>query len=98
MHVAEMRMLRWMCGHTRSHEIRNEVIREKMREARQMVWACAEEVRQRSTEEGVRGGGTRSRLKMYWRELIRQDMVQLHITEDMIIDRKEWRPRIRVEG
>ncbi|KAG5596494.1 hypothetical protein H5410_037726 [Solanum commersonii] len=30
MHVAEMRMLRWMCGHTRSDRIRSEVIREKV--------------------------------------------------------------------
>ncbi|KAG5593315.1 hypothetical protein H5410_043829 [Solanum commersonii] len=31
MHVAEMRMLRWICKHTRSDKIRNEVIREKVR-------------------------------------------------------------------
>ncbi|KAG5583500.1 hypothetical protein H5410_054127, partial [Solanum commersonii] len=48
MHVAEMRMLRWMCGHTRSDRIRNEVIREKVGVASvvdkarrgEMVWTC----------------------------------------------------------
>ncbi|KAL6503372.1 hypothetical protein OROGR_025295 [Orobanche gracilis] len=29
MNVAEMRMLRWMCGHTKKDRLRNEVIREK---------------------------------------------------------------------
>lgn len=30
MHVVDMVMLRWMCGHTRSDKIRNEVIQEKV--------------------------------------------------------------------
>ncbi|KAL6568984.1 hypothetical protein OROGR_000709 [Orobanche gracilis] len=31
MNVAEMRMLRWMCGHTKKDRLRNEVIKEKVR-------------------------------------------------------------------
>jgi len=37
-------------------------------------------------------------LKKYWGEVIRHDLAQLHITEDMTLDRKEWRSRIKVEG
>ncbi|KAL6515354.1 hypothetical protein OROHE_018986 [Orobanche hederae] len=33
MNVAEMRMLRWMCGHTKKDRLKNEVIREKVRVA-----------------------------------------------------------------
>ncbi|KAG5596110.1 hypothetical protein H5410_037342 [Solanum commersonii] len=45
---------------------------------------------------GCRRG--RGRPKKYWGEVIRQDLAQLHITEDMTLDRKEWRSRIKVEG
>lgn len=30
MMVAEMRMLRWLCGHTRLDKVRNEVVRSKV--------------------------------------------------------------------
>ncbi|KAH0664891.1 hypothetical protein KY285_026097 [Solanum tuberosum] len=113
MHVAEMRMLRWMCGHTRSDKIRNEVIREKvgvasvvdkLREAR-LRWfghvrrRCAEAPVRRCeglVVEGSRRG--RGRPKKYWGEVIRQDLAQLRITEDMTLDRKAWRSRIKVVG
>ncbi|KAG5619034.1 hypothetical protein H5410_018858 [Solanum commersonii] len=112
MHVAEMRMLRWMCGHTRSDKIRNEIIREKvgvasvvdkLRKAR-LRWFG--HVKRRGADspvrrceglvvEGTRKG--RGRPKKYWGEVIRQDLAQLHLTEDMTLDRKEWRSCIKVE-
>ncbi|KAG5628180.1 hypothetical protein H5410_013398 [Solanum commersonii] len=98
MHVVEMRMLRWMCGHTRSDRIRNEVIREKVgvafvvdKRRGEMVWTC-EEAAERP--EGTRRG--RGRPKKYWGEVIRQDLAQLHLIEDMTLDRKEWRSSIKV--
>ncbi|XP_070022982.1 uncharacterized protein [Nicotiana sylvestris] len=103
MKVEEMRMSRWMCGHTRLDRIRNEVIRDKvgvapiedkMREA-QLRWFG--HLRRRSTDapvrryerltlEGLQRG--RGRPKKRWGEVIRQDMVQLQLTENMTLDRK----------
>ncbi|KAG5574761.1 hypothetical protein H5410_054895 [Solanum commersonii] len=44
--------------------------------------------------EGTQRG--RGRPKKYWGEVIRQGLAQLHLTEDMTLDRKEWRSRIKV--
>ncbi|KAG5592657.1 hypothetical protein H5410_043171 [Solanum commersonii] len=88
MHVAEMRMLRWMCGHTRSDKIRNEVIQEKVG-----VASVVDKAKDR--DEGT--WRVRGRPKKYWGEVIRQDLAQLHLTEDMTLDKKEWRSRIKVE-
>nr|XP_009775799.1 PREDICTED: uncharacterized protein LOC104225652 [Nicotiana sylvestris] len=99
--VAEIRMLKWMCEHTRLDKIRNEDIRErvcvapvddKMREA-QLRWFV--HVRKRSLDAPVRRcerltlAGTRrgrGRPKKYWGEVIRQDMARLQISEDMALD------------
>ncbi|KAF3673281.1 Coiled-coil domain-containing protein SCD2 [Capsicum annuum] len=103
MKMAEMRMLRWMCGLTRGDRVRNETIREKvgvtpveckMREAR-LRWFRHVKRRgmnapvrrcERLALDGFRRG--RGRPKKYWGEVIRRDMEQLQLTEDMTLDRK----------
>ncbi|KAJ0587063.1 hypothetical protein HanIR_Chr04g0158951 [Helianthus annuus] len=111
MEVAEMRMLRWMCGHTRLDRIRNEVFRErlgvasitdKIKEGRlrwfgHVKWRQTTEpvrVVETLTVEGRRGRG---RPKLTWDEQIRHDLLELHLSEDMVQDRNSWRRRIRVQ-
>ncbi|KAF3647847.1 Casein kinase II subunit alpha, chloroplastic [Capsicum annuum] len=79
--VGEMRMLCWMCGLTRGDKIRNETIREK-------VGVASVEDKLGEVRQG------RSRPKKYWREVIRRDMDQLQLIEDMTLDRKLWKTRI----
>ncbi|XP_070057688.1 uncharacterized protein [Nicotiana tomentosiformis] len=113
MKVAEMRMLRWMCGHTRKDKIRNEVIREKVSVAsvenklREPMLRWFEYVQMRDINAPVRRcerltmAGLRKgrgRPKKYWVEVIRHDILLLQLTKDMTFDRKGWRSRIRVEG
>lgn len=43
-------------------------------------------------------GGAEVRPKKYWGEVIRHNMAQRQLTEDMTLDRKLWRTGIRVEG
>ncbi|XP_070041028.1 uncharacterized protein [Nicotiana tomentosiformis] len=111
MKVAEMRILRWMCGNTMMDKIMNEDIREKvgmtpmddkMREAR-LRWF--RHVRRRSLDalvgscERLALVGTRRgrwRPKKYWGEVIRQDMARLQIFEEL--DKKVWRSSIKVVG
>lgn len=45
---------------------------------------------------GLRRG--RGRPKKNWGEVIRQDMKHLQLIEDMTLDKRAWRSRIRVVG
>ncbi|KAF3612549.1 Bifunctional D-cysteine desulfhydrase/1-aminocyclopropane-1-carboxylate deaminase, mitochondrial [Capsicum annuum] len=92
--VAEMRMLRWMCGHTGKDRVRNEIIREKMgvasvedkmREVRSRWFG---HVRRKSSDalvlrcETLAMDGFRrgiGRPKKYWKEVIRHDIEQGYI-------------------
>ncbi|VFQ61992.1 unnamed protein product [Cuscuta campestris] len=113
MHAAEMRMLRWMSGKTRWDRISNEVIRrqvgmapveDRLREAR-LRWFG--HVRRRDVDAPVRrckritvigGSRGRGRPRKNYKEVIRQDLGLLTLTEDMALDRNLWRTRIRVSG
>ncbi|VFQ71409.1 unnamed protein product [Cuscuta campestris] len=113
LHAAEMRMLRWMCGKTRLDRVSNEVIRrqvgmapveDKLREAR-LRWFG--HVRRRDADAPVRrceritvigGSRGRGRPRKNWKEVIRQDLGLLDLSEDMALDRNLWKTRIRVAG
>jgi len=113
MKVADMMMLRWMCGHTRKDKIRNEVIRdkvgvasveEKLQESRLRRFEHVKRIYidtpvrrcERLIMESLRRG--RARPKKYWGEAIRQDMALLQLTENMTLEMRVWRSRIKVEG
>lgn len=109
--VAEMRMLRWMCGNTRKDRVRNEVIRakvgaasieEKLRENR-LRWFG--HVKRRPVGASVRriegwdmDGRVRGRgrPKKTWIEAIRNDMRMCDLDEEWTNDRTKWREKIRV--
>ncbi|KAF3661139.1 putative pre-mRNA-processing factor 6-like [Capsicum annuum] len=101
--VAEMRMLRWMCGFTNADRVGNETIREKMRvvsvedKLRKVRLRWFDHVMRRGTDAPIRRCERlalegfkrgRGRPKMYLRGVIRRDMEQLQFTEDMTLDMK----------
>ncbi|XP_055821984.1 uncharacterized protein LOC129890457 [Solanum dulcamara] len=79
-------------------------VEEKMREVR-LRWFGHVKMRdndasvrrcERLAIDGFRRG--KERPKKYWGELIRQDMAQSQLTEDMTLDRRLWRNKIRIIG
>ncbi|KAF3651798.1 putative pre-mRNA-processing factor 6-like [Capsicum annuum] len=101
--VAEMRMLCWMCGLSKGDRVRNEIIRDKVRVAsvedkmREGRLRWFGHVMRRDADVPVRRcerpalddfRRRRGRPKKYWREMIRHDMEQLQLTEDMTLDKK----------
>ncbi|XP_070025164.1 uncharacterized protein [Nicotiana sylvestris] len=103
MKVAEMRMLKWMCGHTRKDRIRNEVIRDKVGvssvedKLQELRLRWFGHVKRRDIDAPVRRCKRlsivglrkgRGRPKKYWAEVVRQDISLLQLTEDMTHDRK----------
>jgi hypothetical protein len=111
MSVAEMRMLRWMCGHTRKDRIRNEMIRDRVGVApieeklvqHRLRWFG--HVQRRPPEAPVNSGilrgvdnakRGRGRPKLTWEEAVKRDLRDWSIPSELAFDRAAWKSAIHV--
>ncbi|PUZ50923.1 hypothetical protein GQ55_6G114100 [Panicum hallii var. hallii] len=109
--VAEMRMLRWLCGHTRRDRVRNEEIRDRVGGApieekliqHRLRWFG--HVQRRPREAPVHSGVLkrgdnvkrgRGRLRLTWDETVKRDLKEWNITKELAMDRSAWRLAINV--
>ena len=107
--TTEMRMLRGILGVSRREHIRNEDIRrilhitpidEVMRSGR-LRWfghvqrRDADNVTRRVMELAIPGARRRGRPNKTWHHQIKDDMTAVGVTEDVALDRNEWRRRTR---
>jgi hypothetical protein len=109
--VAEMRMLRWICGHTRRDRVRNEDIRDRVgvasiEEKLVQHWLrWLGHVQRRPPEAPVRSGvldrvgslrrGS-GRPKLTWEEAVKRDLKEWDIPKELVMDRSAWRLAINV--
>ncbi|KAG2597229.1 hypothetical protein PVAP13_5KG193207 [Panicum virgatum] len=84
--VAEMRMLRWFCGHTRRDRVRNEVIQDRV----------GAPVRNGVLERVNNVKRGRGRPKLTWDELVKRDLKDWNISKEIALDRSAWRLAINV--
>ena len=108
--VAEMRMLRWFCGHTRRDRVRNEVIRNRVGvapiEEKLTHWLrWFGHVLRRPPEAPVRNGALervdnvksgRGRPKLTCDESVKRDLKDWNISKNIALDRSVWRLAINV--
>ncbi|PUZ44177.1 hypothetical protein GQ55_8G069400 [Panicum hallii var. hallii] len=109
--VAEMRMLRWFCGHTRRDRVRNEEIRDRVGVApieekliqHRLRWFG--HVQRRPPEAPMRSGVLkrgdnvkrgRGRPRLTWDETVKRDLKEWNIAKELAMDRSAWRLAINV--
>ena len=107
--TTELRMLRGILGVSRRDHMRNEEIRrilhlspidEVMRSGR-LRWFGHVQIRdvtnvtRRVMELAIPGTRRRGRPKKTWHQQMKEDMAGVGVTQDVALDRKEWRRRTR---
>ena len=109
--VAEMRMLRWICGHTRLDRVRNDDIRDRLGVApieekliqHRLRWFG--HVHRRPPEAPVHRGiirrdnnvkRGRGRPNLTWEEAIKRDLKEWNIPMELCLDRSAWKEAIHV--
>jgi hypothetical protein len=108
--VAEMRMLRWICGHTRLGRVRNDGIRDRLGVAQieekliqhRLRWFG--HVHRRPQRHRVHRGIIRrdNNVKrgrgwpnLTWKEAIKRDLKEWNISMELCLDRSAWKEVIR---
>jgi hypothetical protein len=109
--VAEMRMLRWICGNTRRDRVWNDDIHERLGVApveeklvqHRLRWF--EHIQRRPAEALVRSGVIRrssnekrgrGRPNLTCEEPVKRDLKDWCITKELALDRREWKLAIHV--
>ena len=104
MDVAEMKMLRWACGHTRLDHIENEEIRRRVRvtevhkkiQEKRLRWyghvkrRDEDHVTRRTLEMELGGRRARGRPKRRWMDCVLEDMAQKRLRRRDVADRRRW--------
>ena len=107
--VAEMKMLRWMSGVTRTDRIRNEYIRgslkvvevsKKIQEARlrwygHVMRRGEDNVAREALDMEVRGRRRRGRPKTRWRDRVAADVIEKGLAQGDYENRNNWRRLIQ---
>jgi hypothetical protein len=109
--IAEMRMLRWICDHTRRDWVRNDDIREILGVApveeklvqHHLRWFG--HMQRRPAETPIRNGVIRQtgnkkrgrgRPNLTWEESVKRYLKDWCITKELALDRREWKLAIHV--